>query len=127
MSEDAFYTSPEWLAVRDLVLERDANHCILRRFVGGRCSGPLHVHHIEPRSERPDLGLDPENLVTCCAGHHPSVEAFRRFVARLRSPSLVPLRCNHKHPYRQGRIDCYRRRLRAAGIVADESDLAAVA
>lgn len=124
MAADAFYTSPEWLAVRDLALARDAD-CILRRFVGGRCSGSLHVHHIEPRAERPDLALDLENLVTCCAGHHPSIEAFRRFVRRLRDPLAALGPCGHRHPYASGRRACLRRRAREAGIALDERELAA--
>lgn len=127
MAEDAFYTSPVWRELRERVLARDANACIMRRFLGGACSGPLHVHHIEPRAERPDLALDEENCITCCEGHHPSLEAFRRFVLRLRSPLVALGPCGHRHPYPQGRVDCLRRRARAAGLIVDERELAEVA
>ena len=30
----------------------------------------LNVHHIEPFHERPDLELDPANLITLCRRHH---------------------------------------------------------
>lgn len=125
MSEDAFYTSPAWLDLRALVLERDSHACLLARFVGGRCSGRLHVHHIEPRSERADLELDPENCVTACEGHHPTLEAFRRMVRRLSDPLEALGPCGHRHPYAHGRRECLRRRARDAGLIVRDDDLVA--
>lgn len=124
MPEDAFYTSPEWRALRERVLARDGNACVLRRFLGGVCSGPLHVHHIEPRVERPDLALDEENCVTCCAGHHPTVEAFRRYVRRVRRPLPLPP-CRHRHRYAHAQRECDARRARALGVAVDPEPLAA--
>lgn len=119
---DPFYTSPAWLAARARVIERDGSACLLRRFAGGACSGPLHVHHLLSRADRPDLELDPENLVTVCEAHHPTLEAFRRMVVRLRNPLEQLGSCGHQHRYREGRLACLRRRARAAGIPVDDRD-----
>lgn len=113
-SRDSFYLSPEWLALRERVLHRDRKRCTVARLLGGDCSGVLHVHHIEPRSDRPDLELDEGNCATVCARHHPQWEAARRFVERSRRP-LPP--CNHRHPYKEGRIQCARERAARLGIV----------
>lgn len=122
---DPFYTSPDWLDVRARVLARDGSVCVLHRFTGGSCSGPLHVHHIRARTERPDLELDTSNLVTCCEAHHPTLEAFRRMVCRLRNPVEQLGSCGHVHRYREGRLACLRQRARERGIVLDEHDLVA--
>ncbi len=98
---DRFYTTQPWISLRERVLERDADRCLLARFVGGRCAGPLAVHHVIPRSERPDLALDESNLVTTCHKHHPTLEAFRVFL-RQRNRRLPP--CPHKHPYLEGQL-----------------------
>lgn len=111
---DSFYSSPEWRAVRDHVLDRDGGRCTVARLLGGKCRGSLHVHHIEKRADRPDLELDETNLATVCAGHHPTWEALRTFVTRARRP-LPP--CKHRHPYREGREQCDRERAEKLGIV----------
>lgn len=54
--------SPEWPKAR-------ANHLTIQPFCqacGGRSK--LEVHHIIPFHIRPDLELDPENLITLCEG-----------------------------------------------------------
>jgi hypothetical protein len=108
MDAQRFYTSPEWLAVRERVLARDGNACTVRRLLGGRCSGVLHVHHIEARVDRPDLALDEDNLGTACARHHPRWEALARALRRERGSEVPP--CRHVHRYRSGREACERRR-----------------
>lgn len=47
------------------VKARDGDRC-------GVCGGrkDLHLHHIVPRAERPDLAADVDNGVTLCARHH---------------------------------------------------------
>lgn len=108
---ETFLHSPEWYAARDLALERDGNRCSVGRLLGGPCSGVLHVNHIVPRSRRPELALDLDNLGTACASHHKTWEAFARYVRLLRAEELPP--CRHVHPYREGRIQCERRRREA--------------
>lgn len=122
MDDANFYNSPEWVEVRDLVRSRDANRCTVARLLGGSCSGVLHVHHIVPRTESPELALDPQNCATACAGHHRIWESVRLFVVRSRR-SLPP--CRHNHRYRSGRIECDRRRAKRLGIVLGEDSLAA--
>jgi len=107
MHEDAFYTSPEWLAVRDERLALDGRSCTVSRLLGGDCGGVLHVHHVWARSKRPDLELDLDNLLSVCASHHPTLEAVTRTLQILRGD--LP-RCGHNHPYREGRLQCERRR-----------------
>lgn len=110
MDRREVYDSPEWGAVRERVLARDRRRCVLGWLLGGPCSGPLHVHHVEPIEERPDLAYEPDNLISACEAHHPSLEAFRRFVRARRAPR----RCPHVHPTRAGREACERRLNRAA-------------
>lgn len=123
MAQDAFLTSPEWVAVRDLVRARDAGRCTVARLLGGECRGVLHVHHILPRVERPDLALDPDNCATTCASHHRVWESVRLFLLRSRRP-LPP--CKHTHRYAHAQRACDIRRARKLGIVLDDA-LAGVA
>ena len=108
---DPFYTSPAWRDLRERVLERDAEACVVGRLLRGDCGGVLHVHHIEPRDERPDLELDEDNLVTVCASHHPTWEALRRLLRILAGDGELPP-CRHQHRYKSGREECDRRRRR---------------
>lgn len=113
-NRDSFYSTLEWASLRDRVLRRDRKRCTVARLLGGDCSDVLHVHHIEPRTERPDLSLDEGNCATVCDRHHPTWEAARRYIERSRRP-LPP--CNHRHPYAEGRRQCARERARKMGIV----------
>ena len=36
----------------------------------GRCTPAVHVHHVRPIRERPDLRLDGQNLLSLCAQCH---------------------------------------------------------
>lgn len=76
---DPFYTSGAWLRIRDLALRRDHGYCVWCRRAGYAARDahgrrvPVRatlVHHIIPRSERPDLELVLENLVSLCARCH---------------------------------------------------------
>ena len=58
---DIYGRSGRWATVRRQHLEREPT-CV----ACGR-SKDLEVHHIQPYHERPELELDPENLVTLCA------------------------------------------------------------
>lgn len=66
--EKAFYSSPEWRSVREVVLIRDAFRCTepdCRRAVSG---AEAHVDHVIPRE---DGGTDePGNLKTKCRSCH---------------------------------------------------------
>jgi hypothetical protein len=64
-SDDRFYNSQAWKEVRYFVLKRDGRRCV--------CCGAtpedlvkMHVDHIKPRSIRPDLEVDPNNLQVLC-------------------------------------------------------------
>ncbi len=72
---DPFYTSARWLHVRAKALARDHYTCqlCLAAFRDGAMLRPRTatiVHHIIPRTERPDLELDLDNLQSVCATHH---------------------------------------------------------
>lgn len=113
---DSFYDSPEWLALRARVIARDGSKCLVGGLLGGPCRGVLHVHHIVPRAEAPELELDEENCGSACAAHHPMWEALRRGI--IRSREVLPP-CSHRHPYASGREACARRRAREAGLLED--------
>ena len=62
----AFYSSPEWVAVRYQMLTRDGAICA--------CCGRspkdgaiMNVDHIIARSKAPELSLDPANMQVLCA------------------------------------------------------------
>lgn len=112
MTNEDFYNSPEWHAVRDLARERDGNRCSVARLLGGVCSDRLDVHHLQSRDERPDLALDLDNLLTVCARHHPTWEAAAHLLRVVRLIDMPP--CNHHHPYASGRIQCENKRRDAA-------------
>lgn len=118
---DTFYDTQEWRQLRDRVRARDADRCTVARLLGGRCSGILHVHHIETVADRPDLRLVENNCATACAGHHRVWESLRAFLVQRRRP-LPP--CPHVHRYPAGREACDRRRRRELGI-PDEQQLVA--
>jgi len=109
---DPFYNSAAWLELAERVRVRDGHRCTVARLLGGRCSDILHVHHVIPRSERPDLELDEENCITACASHHPTLEAVRRLIVSILDEA--PTRCPHRHPYESGRRACEERRRRDA-------------
>lgn len=109
---DNFLGSPEWIALRDEARLRDGNCCSVGRLLGGPCLGVLAVNHIAPRRLRPDLALDLDNCGTCCASHHVQWESFAKALRLLRLEEMPP--CGHKHPYREGRLQCERKRRDAA-------------
>ena len=62
--------SPEELAWREAVLERDGRKCRWPTENPSHHRGKLHAHHINERSQRPDLVLDVVNGATLCSFHH---------------------------------------------------------
>lgn len=102
------YEHPAWERARADALERDGHRCTVARFLGGRCSKRLDVHHLEPVSEG-GAAFDLDNLITACSRHHPMVEGLRRAILRRRH--AAPKRCPHPpgaHPYPGARAACER-------------------
>ena len=81
---DPFYHTKEWKRVRAVALARDDGFCrdCLDRMqleAGFKPKRATMVHHVIPRTERPDLALDLDNLRSLCATcherHHPERRA----------------------------------------------------
>ena len=70
----AFYHSKDWKRISDLVKAR-ANGLDEYEFTQGHIVKGTNVHHIEPLSERPDLGLDVHNLILLSDLSHQIVHA----------------------------------------------------
>lgn len=104
MNRRDVYDDPRWGPLRERILARDRRRCTLGWLAGGPCDDSLHVHHIEPVEERPELAFAEENLVTACGRHHPMLEALRRAIVSRRAPR----RCGHVHRTRFGREACER-------------------
>lgn len=69
----AFYKSPEWKRVRDIVIIRDSG-CDLG-IVGREIYGKIIIHHMNPIlpediRDRSDILLDPEYLITTVNDTH---------------------------------------------------------
>ena len=62
---EEFLRSPEWRAVRSLVLKRFGAQC-MKCDTFGSVDNPIQVDHIIPRSLAPGLVLDPKNLQPLC-------------------------------------------------------------
>ena len=61
-----FYSSKEWLKIREYVLERDHYLCQCHKLWGGKPCGRLAtvVHHIKELVDYPELALDEKNLIS---------------------------------------------------------------
>jgi 5-methylcytosine-specific restriction protein A len=80
---DPFYHSKEWKRVRADALQRDFGMCqdCMDKFRAGIIRKPrraVMVHHVIPRSERPDLELVMDNLRSLCRGCHEARHPERR-------------------------------------------------
>ena len=80
---DPFYHSKEWKRLRKAALARDNGMCVdcmdrMRAGIGIKPNRATMVHHVIPRSERPDLELVLENLVSLCDGCHEKRHPERR-------------------------------------------------
>ena len=78
---DRFRKTAAWQRKRSTILDRDFHMCrICNEGSYGTYAGVayysknLSVHHIEPLSERFDLRLEDDNLITCCSFHHKMAE-----------------------------------------------------
>lgn len=68
----SFYRSQAWYDLKDYCYERDRGCCVrCSKFVFGK---QAHHHHVIPVRIRPDLKLDPKNVVTSCDKCHPILE-----------------------------------------------------
>ena len=72
---DPFYHRKEWKRIRAMALQRDCGMCRdcmdrMKSETGFRPHRATMVHHIIPRSERPDLELDLDNLISLCPDCH---------------------------------------------------------
>lgn len=65
-----FYVSKEWLAIRDLAIERDHKECIWCKAEGRLTTKNLEVDHIKELEFYPELALDLDNLRTLCHDCH---------------------------------------------------------
>ena len=87
MSNDAFYSSPEWRRTAKAVTT--GARCV-------RCGGRrnLVAHHVLPRA---DGGSDtPDNLCPACRRCHPTVETYSKALAAI----LTPYASGQPAPYR---------------------------
>ncbi|MCA9646558.1 MAG: HNH endonuclease, partial [Myxococcales bacterium] len=66
----AFFTSPEWSAVRRRVWARDRRSCQRCGREHRRGDPPYHVHHIGSWATHPGLRLELANLVLLCRPCH---------------------------------------------------------
>lgn len=64
LETEDFYSSQSWRKARYQALKNCSGKCMLCGSPPGKYS--LHVDHIKPRSQRPDLALDPKNLQVLC-------------------------------------------------------------
>ena len=65
-----FYHSPAWKKMSPYILRRDHYECQECRKKTGKIRRATLVHHIIPYEERPDLGLDEDNLEAVCDRCH---------------------------------------------------------
>ena len=103
-----FYDTPQWKAVRRLVLMRDGYRCtVCGCTVRGK--GNARVDHIRSIHDRPDLGLVLSNLRTLCTEHDNQAHREKghgkardvRFVIRGADHTGMPL--DPSHPWHNGR------------------------
>ena len=72
---DPFYHTAAWKRARQAALMRDHGMCRecmdrMRAGIGVRPNRATMVHHVIPRSERPDLELVLDNLISLCDSCH---------------------------------------------------------
>ena len=72
-----FYLSKPWRKIRAVALARD-NHLCQNCLKRGRLRAAALVHHIAPLDERPDLGLELDNLQSVCMGCHAQLHGMEQ-------------------------------------------------
>lgn len=83
--EDIFYKSWSWRQKRKQILQRDNFEC-QRCKSQGRMSKATTVHHKKELKERPDLGMDQDNLTSVCFACHN--EIHERFGGAISEPRI---------------------------------------
>ena len=88
---DPFYHRKEWKRIRKQALQRDGGMCQdcmdrMRIETGFKPRRATMVHHIIPRSERPDLELCLENLRSLCDKCHEKRHPEKRSKTRRKAP-----------------------------------------
>lgn len=68
------YKSARWDHTRQTALRLAGYVCQECKRHGRTTPDRLHVHHINPRDERPDLFYDQRNLYVLCQEHHNAME-----------------------------------------------------
>lgn len=64
-----FHKTKRWISKREKILRRDEYRCReCKRY--GRSTEAAMVHHIYPVEERPNLGLNNNNLISLCNKCH---------------------------------------------------------
>ena len=98
---DPFYHTAAWKRARQAALMRDHGMCRecmdrMRAGIGVRPNRATMVHHVIPRSERPDLELVLDNLISLCPLHHRDAEDGSISRAKLRALAEHPPRWSAK-------------------------------
>lgn len=62
---------------------RDRYRCTAEGILPGPCGGPLDPQHVIPRSVRPDLADDVDNIVAVCRRHHDHIDAHNAVAREL--------------------------------------------
>lgn len=93
---DPFYHSKAWKAAREERLRIDHYTCCdcMERFLAGgeKPRTATTVHHVIPRSERPDLELQIDNLRSICAICHNQKHPEKGGRGKAAAPARPPTR-----------------------------------
>lgn len=89
------YKLAKWEQVRQTALRLAGYLCQECKRHGITNPNDLHVHHVNPADERPDLIYDQRNLFVCCQKHHNEFED--RATGRLtKKGELLRMRVNRR-------------------------------
>lgn len=85
LKKQGFYHKPVWRRIRTQALQRDHYLCQLR--TSSKCSRiATEVHHTKSLEDYPELGLDLNNLTSCCWWCHEETKERRK---RISPPPMV--------------------------------------
>ena len=83
-----FYKSWAWTKKRKQLLERDNYECQVCK-EKGRFSLANTVHHIKHLTDRPDLGLTDDNLLSVCSACHNLLHPERMLTVKRREVQVI--------------------------------------